>query len=213
MRVLLLHPEDELSVERAGRKWDLIVDLGRAPVLSYERWGAQTGCRVISVYDFAKDFEDLHRVRELLQLGMGQWVDGLGIDWWDVVSLMIEPDLRQLMLIGRLARELPGGGELYVSRSSPLATALQSFTGSTLIRVETGFRPGMRWARHYRDLFSQLDAAQMSQAFQDKFDREHFGAPETCPQPADCKTSSGALALRLRECFTHRCFICGTAAG
>jgi len=28
MRVLLLHPEDELPPERAGRNWDLIVDLG-----------------------------------------------------------------------------------------------------------------------------------------------------------------------------------------
>jgi len=38
MRVLLLHPEDELPPERAGRNWDLIVDLGRAPVATYERW-------------------------------------------------------------------------------------------------------------------------------------------------------------------------------
>jgi hypothetical protein len=174
MRVLLLHPEDELPAERAGKKWDLIVDLGRAPVATYERWRSQTGCRVISLYDFAKDVEDLHRIRELLQLGMGQWTDGLGIDWWDVLSLMIEPDLRQLMLVGRLARELPAGCELYSSRSSTLATALQALTGAKKVRVETGFRPGMRWARHYRDVFSQLDTAQMSQAFQDKFDREHF---------------------------------------
>ncbi len=71
MRVLLLHPEDELPAERTGGKWDLVVDLGRAPLATYERWGAQTGGRVISLYDFARDFEDLHRVRELLQLGTG----------------------------------------------------------------------------------------------------------------------------------------------
>jgi hypothetical protein len=101
-------------------------------------------------------------------------VDGLGIDWWDVLSLMIEPDLRQLMLIGRLARELQGGCELHASRSTSLATALRVLTGTKQVRVETGFRPVMRWARHYRDVFSQLDRAQISQAFQDKFDREHF---------------------------------------
>ena len=39
-----------------------------------------------------------------------------GIDWWDVLSLLIEPDLRQLILIGRLARELKGGCELSASR-------------------------------------------------------------------------------------------------
>ncbi len=113
MRVLLLHPEDQLPAPRRDRRWDLVVDLGRAPAATYERWSKQTGCRVISLYDFGQDFEDLHHVRELLQLGMGQWVDGFGIDWWDVLSLMIEPDLRQLMLMGRLAQELRGGCELY----------------------------------------------------------------------------------------------------
>jgi hypothetical protein len=174
MRVLLLHPEDELPAERSGGTWDLVVDLGRAPLATYERWSAQRGGRVISLYDFAGGFEDRHRVRELFQLGMGQWVDGSGIDWWDVVSLMIEPDLRQLMMIGRLAHELPAGCELYASRSSTLATALQTFTGAKQVSRAGGFRPGMRWARHYRDVFAQLDRAQMSQAFQDKFDREHF---------------------------------------
>ena len=174
MKVLLLHPEDQPPAARSGRKWDLVVDLGRAPAATYERWGKQAGCRVISLYDFAQDFEDLHHVRELLQLGMGQWVDGFGIDWWDVLSLMIEPEIRQFMLVGRLARELPAGCELYASRSTRLATALQTFTGATQVRAEGGSRPVTRWARHYRDIFSQLDTAQMSQAFQDKFDREHL---------------------------------------
>jgi hypothetical protein len=174
MKVLLLHPEDQPQAARPGGKWDLVVDLGRAPAATYERWGKQAGCRVISLYDFAKDFEDLLHVRELLQLGMGQWVDDFGIDWWDVLSLMIEPDIRQLMLVGRLARELQAGCELYATRSTSLATALQTLTGARPVRVEAGSRPVTRWARHYRDIFSQLDTAQMSQAFQDKFDREHL---------------------------------------
>jgi hypothetical protein len=174
MRVLLLHPEDQLPAARPGRKWDLVVDLGRAPAATYERWGKQAGCRLISLYDFAKDFEDLLHVRELLQLGMGQWMDSFGIDWWDVLSLMIEPDIRQLMLVGRLARELQAGCELYATRSTSLATALQTLTGAKPVRVVAGSRPITRWARHYRDIFSQLDRAQMSQAFQDKFDREHL---------------------------------------
>jgi hypothetical protein len=174
MRVLLLHPEDELPAARPGRGLDLVVDLGRAPVATYERWAKQTGCRVISLYDFSQDFDDMHRIRELLHLGMGRWVDGLGVDWWDVLSLMIEADLRLLMLIGRLAGELKPWYELYASRSTNLATALQALTGAKPVKVEAGFRPVVRWARHYRHVFSQLDSAQMSQVFQDKFDREHL---------------------------------------
>ncbi len=132
MKVLLLHPEDEFFAERAGKRWDWIVDLGRAPLATYARWRGQTGGRVISLYDLSKDFADQRRVRNLLQLGMGQWVDGSGIDWWDVLSLMIEPDLRQLMLIGRLAGELPTGCEIYASRSqSPGGSFAEPYRSET----------------------------------------------------------------------------------
>ena len=173
MKVLLLHPEDHLLAGRFGPKWDLVVDLGRAPAATYEGWSKQAGCRVISLYDFAQGFEDLHHVRELLQLGMGLTVDASGIDWWDVLSLMIEPGLRQLMLLGRLARELEPGCEIHASRATPLAKALRVLSGAKQVTQGRSFRPVIRWAQHYRDVFSQLDAAQITQAFQDRFDRKH----------------------------------------
>ena len=132
MKVLLLHPDDPIPALDKG--WDLVVDLGRAPAATYDKWSQQARARVVSLYDFARDREDLQRVRELLQLGMGRWVDASGIDWWDVLSLLIEPDLRQLILIGRLARELKGGCELYASRSGAAATALQALTGAQPVR-------------------------------------------------------------------------------
>ncbi len=174
MRVLLLHPEDQLPAARPGKAWDLVVDLGRAPAATYERWSRRAGCRVISLYDFAQDFEDLRQVRKLLQLGMGEMVDAWGVDWWDVLSLLIEPELHQLMLVDRLSRELERGCELHASRSSNVAMALQGLVGAKRIHVEASLSPFMLWARHYREVFSQLDSAQMSQAFQDKFDRQHL---------------------------------------
>ena len=90
-----------------------------------------------------------------------------------MLSLLIEPDLRQLILIGRLARELKGGCELSASRPSAAATALQALTGAKYVRLEAGSHPIRRWAQHYRNVFAQLDPAQISQIVQDKFDREH----------------------------------------
>ena len=173
MRVLLLHPEDQLPAPRPGMAWDLVVDFGRAPAATYERWSQETGASVISLYDFGSGFEDGQRIRDLLQLGLGQWVDSLGVDWWDVLSLMIEPELRQLMRIGRLAKALDAGCELFSSRSTGLVKALQTLLGADHVSLETGIRPVMRWARHYRDAFFRLDTAQIRQVFQDKFDREH----------------------------------------
>jgi hypothetical protein len=172
MKVLLLHHEDGLSAMGTGQKWDLVVDLGRAPATIYERWSKQAGCDVVSLYDFA-GFEDLHGVRQLLQLGMGQIVDDSGIDWWDVVSLMVESELRQIMLMGRLARRLEPGCELFASRSTSIAAGLQVLSGAKAVKQGRGFRPVFHWAAHYRDVFSQLDVAQIKQAVQDRFDRQH----------------------------------------
>jgi hypothetical protein len=171
MRVLLLHPEDQLPV---GKVWDLVVDFGRAPAATYKRWSKEAGCRVISLYDFSRGFENGHRIRELLQLGLGRWVDSLGIDWWDVLSLMIESDLRQLMRIRLLAKELDAGCELHASRSGRLVKAIQMLIRADQVHLEKGVGPVRKWAQHYRDAFSRLDTEQIRQVFQDKFDREHI---------------------------------------
>ena len=173
MKILLLHPEDQFPWSRPARRWDLVVDLGRAPVATYEHWSREAGCRVISLYEFAEEIEDLHRTKDLLQPGMGQMVNECGIDWWDVLSLMIVPDLQHMMLIHRLAKNLNPACELYSSRPGPLATALQVLLGAELISLENQFQRGLRRARHYRDVFSRLDAVQLAQVVQDKFDREH----------------------------------------
>src|ERR1700720_3677265 len=104
MRILLLHPEDKFPHSR-GHGWDLVIDFGRAPVSTYERWSREAGCQVTSIYGVAEEIADLHRTRELLRFGTGQLIDEAGIDWWDVMSLMIVDELQQLMLVRRLANK------------------------------------------------------------------------------------------------------------
>jgi hypothetical protein len=173
MKVLLLHPEDQLSRRAASGQWDLVVDCGRAPVSSYSEWGRRAGCRVISLYDYALEVDDLYRTRELLQYGMGRVVDRLGIDWWDVLSLHLASQLQQFMLVHRLASELPRNCELYSSRPSELAKALQRLCGGPLVNLESGPASVLRMVRHYAESFSTLDAAQVIQVLQDKFDSKH----------------------------------------
>jgi hypothetical protein len=173
MKVLLLHPEDALAQTYPVQRWDLVVDIGRAPAETYQHWSREAGCSVISIYDHADETEDLYRLRELLRLGAGRVTDQWGIDWWEVLSLELAPQLQQLMLVRRLSKGLDAGCELYSSRPDRLATALQKLLDARLRILENGFQSVIQRAKHCRNLFSHLDAAQLLQVLEDRFDSEH----------------------------------------
>jgi hypothetical protein len=173
MKVLLLHPEDALPQSHVGQHWDVVVDIGRAPVAAYQRWSREAGCPVISIHDYAEETKDLYRLRQLLQFGSGRVMDRCGIDWWEILSLEIVSDLHHLILIHRLSKELDAGCDLHTTRPHLLSTALQRLLDSRLTILENGFQSFIRRAKHSRNVFSTLDAAQLLQVIEDKFDGKH----------------------------------------
>ncbi|MBZ5722040.1 MAG: hypothetical protein LAO03_16835 [Acidobacteriia bacterium] len=173
MKVLLLHPEDHFENFAGVWRWDLIVDLARSPSSSYERWSRAAGCPVISLHQFEEETEDLHYTRELLQSGMHQVVDRFGIDWWDVLSLMLVADLQGVMLVRRLAKGLTPDCDLFSSRPGPLVDALQALIGRKVTGLKSGAGAVFRRLQRYRDALRQLEGTQLAQVLQDKFDREH----------------------------------------
>jgi hypothetical protein len=173
LKVLLLHPDDAPPSSALSARWDVIVDFGRAPSSTYDKWRAGTGCSLFSFYDFAQEVDDLRFLQRLLQLGTGRIVDHWGIDWWDVLSLELVPQLQQLMLANRLSKELGASCELYASRPHPVATALQRLLGVRLTILESRFQSVVRHAHHYRDTLLHLDMAQLAQVLEDKFDGNH----------------------------------------
>jgi hypothetical protein len=171
-RTLLLHSDD--GIPPSGiQGWSLIVDLGRAPANTYERWSQQAGCRVSSLFDFSEGTNDLRRTRDLLELGMGKVVDRFGIDWWDVLVQSIVPELQQLICLGRLEAMIDPGSEIVCTRPHFLATALQKMVRGKLTILETSSRRLVCSARHYLRTLQQLDSAQLAQVIQDKFDSGH----------------------------------------
>jgi hypothetical protein len=104
---------------------------------------------------------------------MGTLLDESGIDWWDILSLEIASDLQQIVLLHRLARDLPPDCELYASRPFALATALQRLCGGRMTSLESRAGSVFRSLRHYSEAFSKLDTAQVVQVVQDKFDAKH----------------------------------------
>ena len=172
MKVLLLHPEDRL-LPGQPQEWDLIVDLGRAPAATYEVWSRQANCRVVSLYQCGRGFEDLYRFKQTIHRGNGFVVDKYGIDWWDVVLPILLPYMERCFMLMGLAKELDSSAKLFCSRPDAHARALQKFLGIDCHLLEGGSSAFTRKLRHYKEALSFLDFGQLSQIVQDKFDPEH----------------------------------------
>src|SRR5262249_10004265 len=158
-KVLLLHPGDPIPALN-HQPWHLIVDLGRAPAATYDEWSRTTNCKIVSVFDFADGTDDLHRTRQLLELGMGKVVDQFGIDWWDVLVQSIVPELQQLTYLSRLGAGIEPGTDIYCTQLHFLSTALQHIAGGKLVIFEGPWRSLRRKAGHYAQTLGRLDFAQ-----------------------------------------------------
>ena len=188
MRVLLLHPDDTLAPLARLERWGLIVDFARTPAAIHDDWTKQVDCPVINLCQFAEEIADLHRVRQLLQLGVGYMVDQWGIDFWGVLSLEIVSQLQQFMLVQRLSKKLSATCELYSSRPHPLASALSRLRGTRLTILESRTQSVVHRALHYYDACLRLDISQLVQVLEDKFHtdqsiRRHFTCRYTSARP------------------------------
>ncbi|HYW36648.1 MAG TPA: hypothetical protein VE957_00755 [Terriglobales bacterium] len=184
MRVLLLHAEDCFPGSRTSQRWDSVIDLGRAPKSFYDERSAALGCPVFSIFDLAVEVEDLQIWRRLLQLGMGRVVDRFGIDWWDVISLVLQPELQDVRLALRLAEKLKGCRTLAVSRPSVMAEALRLQLGISLQVLHWGLRKRLvRSILRRGGAVANLSFEQLRQVVYDKYDphyrwrRKLAGAP------------------------------------
>ena len=174
MRVLLLHPDDDIQGSWSRERWDLIVDLGRAPKSFYEEWSRRLGCPVFSVFDFALEVEDLQVWRGLMQFGMGQVVDRLGIDWWDVIGILVQRDVQDLRLALRLADQIKKCQSLTVTRHSLLAQGLSLQLGCPLKVLQKGLRQEIvTKVGRYKRAASNLSFMQLRQVVYDKYDARY----------------------------------------
>lgn len=187
MRVLLVHPEDNFEALWGSEHWDLIVDLARAPKSFYEAWSRHLSCRVFSIFDLAIEIDDLKVWRDLLRAGVGFVVDRFGIDWWDVLSLPLQPELQDMRLVSRLAGQIRQCRELVVSRPSIMAHALHLQLRVPLTVRQSSLRS--RFATrvmHYAEAFHNLSFGQVRQVVYDKYDAHYAWRRNFSTTPARC---------------------------
>ena len=175
MRVLLLHPDDDFHGSWTSQQWDSVIDLGRAPKSFYDERSAALGCPVYSIFHLAVEVEDMQIWRSLLEPGMGRVVDRFGIDWWDVISLVLQSELQDVRLALRLAEKLRGCRTLAVSRPSATAEVLRLQLGIPLQVLHRGLRERLvpSILRRGAVAAANLSFVQLRQVVYDKYDSHY----------------------------------------
>lgn len=188
MRVLLLQPEDSLEIGPWSReRWDLIVDLGKSSTFSKERWQQQCDCRVVGIDSAPQGVEDVRRLREIVGIGLGQLIDEEGIDWWSMLSLLIELEILAVQALRGVVAEFSPSAELWVTRPGG-AAALLSILLNRPIRTVPRSRFSSFAFRSWRyvGLARRFSAGQIKEIFFDKYDASYEWRARFAPAVRPC---------------------------
>ena len=117
MKVLLIDPLDSADANSFARqRRDRIVDLGIGGKNTYIRWREQFNCSVTTLDSFRDGFDTFREVRNLLGLGCNRLMDEHGLDWWEILSILLTSEMETLLLLQRFVKTIGSGDEIYVSR-------------------------------------------------------------------------------------------------
>lgn len=180
MRVLVVHPEDELQTDPWGSlRWDRVIDFGKTGQKSDAEAGARFGCRISRLNEFRSNFQEMCRVRELLALGMGRLNDRLGLDWWELTSILLHQQLELAFLLGMLANTIKPRDEVFVTRPGFHADALRLALGSRVHSFTDSTTNSKRSPGRYIGILKKFPVSQLLEIFWDKTDpgyqfRGHF---------------------------------------
>jgi hypothetical protein len=169
LKTLLVHPEDSpCSGPWAGEKWDLIVDLGKSSAFTRAAWEGRLNSPILQLDTLRRGTQDFGSIRQLLHAGRNQLLDEIGLDWWDLVSVLIYPELLDAVLLQRLAERLHATAELYATRLAWPASGV----GLLLQRPLRTFpdTPRSSHFRHYSEVLRRFSFDQLAQIFLDKYD-------------------------------------------
>ncbi len=171
MKILVIHSEDDPEDGPwRNRVWDRIVDLGMGGKNTYARWSRRFHCPVTTLDSLRNGFDDFRRVRGLLDRGCGRLTDEHGLDWWEIMSLLLHGELETLILLQRFVTTLDPGDEVYVSRPGLHASLLQCLRAGRVNVFPLRRGAEKSGLRHYVRVSNKLSAPQIIDVFWDKYD-------------------------------------------
>lgn len=164
MRILLLHPEDQVANWlRNGERWDAIFDFGNPAEHSCNSGGTDD-CPVLPVP--VPKLEDIGPLKEELATGCGRLFDGYGFDWWELISVEFYERMVELLRMEQFAATCEDRDEFFFTRDGSKARILRALCPGrvhVLSGQDAGARAKLRRA-------SRLGPRRALQVLGDKYD-------------------------------------------
>ncbi len=171
MKTLFVHPEDDPEQGAwANTGWDRIVDLGTGGAGTHDRWRTRFGCPVAALDSFRKLPDDFCQVRESVGRGCGPLTDEYGLDWWEIMSILLTAEMETLIPLQRLATTLDAREEIHVSRPGFHASVLRLLLGADVQVFPERAGSGKLNPGRYLRLSANLSKEQVIDVLGDKYD-------------------------------------------
>jgi hypothetical protein len=169
LKILLVQPEDSPSAGPwASEKWDLIVDFGKSSAFTRASWQQRLNVPILQLDSLRRANEDIALIRQMLGAGRKQIIDAGGLDWWDLISILVSKEMGEAVLLRRLVAQLDSTAELYTTRQGWPVSGVALLLGRHLLTFPTASRSS--GFQHYSDLLRRFSFGQLAEIFLDKYD-------------------------------------------
>jgi hypothetical protein len=171
MKILLVDPNDSADEGPWAReRWDRIVDLGLAGQQTYESWSNRFQCPVTTLSSLQSGFDNSRRVRRLMDLGCGRLVDQYGLDWWEIMAMLLSGELETLLLLRQFRETIGPSDDVHVSRNGSHARLLKCLLKERVKIYAPPHGACRTRLAHYAEVFQKLSASQLVDIICDKYD-------------------------------------------
>lgn len=172
MRILIVNPGDD---PRRGpwrnQKWDLVVDLAHGAQAFTEDWSGPYECPVVCTESLAFDVTTSRTVHNILSEGRGRLVDDEGIDWWELISLLLAEQVFAVLSFKSISSQIRPDAEVWITSRDSKTNLLEVMLERQLRSFQNGaFGRGVARANHYLHLLRAFSLTELKQIAFDKYD-------------------------------------------
>ena len=150
------------------------MDLAHGAQAFAEDWSGLYECPVVCTESLGFDVTTSRTVHRILSEGRGRLIDDEGIDWWELISLLLAEQVFAVLAFKGISSHLGADAEVWITSRDSKTNLLEAVLKRELRNFQNGaVGRGMARANHYLHLLRGFSLAELKQIALDKYDPGH----------------------------------------